>query len=252
MRDYPNVVIARTHSCSPFLPAVGCLFLMRIAGIILDLDGTLFDSDRAYAESLQSIGIDPLGAPFLEARKRVKAQLPSGHVSARNRLLYFKQMLESDGRYSPQALLECLEGYEKALVEHLSRQWKALERDSLFARFPIDIPRVLLTNETTRTQMLKLRAVDPTGKWFPKVVTSEEIGVEKPHPHALDTALKILGLPPSDCLMVGDNAEHDILPAHERGMTTILTQEFSTEPMPKVPTNTKVILSLNEVLEVFQ
>src|SRR5262245_39040447 len=69
--------------------------LKSIRAIIFDLDDTLVGSDDFYAKALLKMKVDPVGKPFLEARAQMKAQLPPGHVVARNRLLYFKRMLEN-------------------------------------------------------------------------------------------------------------------------------------------------------------
>jgi putative hydrolase of the HAD superfamily len=85
----------------------------------------------------------------------------------------------------------------------------------------------LLTNENTRTQLAKLRAL--TGgplSIFTGILTSEEVGVEKPHPFILDTLLRRFSVKVEDSVMVGDNFQNDILPARKLGMKALMTHEF--------------------------
>ncbi len=129
--------------------------------LIFDLDDTLFDSEAAYAYSLKSIGIDPDSTEYQEVRKMVKSRLGEGHVSARNRILYFKQMLDQKSQYSPSRVLDLMDKYETCLSEHIKNQWVMLGRKHLFQNRLKNIPKVIITNENLRTQVIKLKAIDP-------------------------------------------------------------------------------------------
>lgn len=225
---------------------------MKKLCLLIDLDNTLFDSEAAYAYALKSVGIDSVSSEFVQARQTVKARLGEGHVAARNRILYFKSFLERRSQYSPIAVLELMEAYEKNLSDHIKNQWNLLERKRLFEGLLASIPKVMVTNENLRTQMIKLRAIDPDGTIFPHVITSEEMGVEKPHLSIFERALNILGCLPSECLMVGDSVDLDISPAQKMGMRTLLTTEFkqlkSDESIPK---EIQIIGRLNELEKLF-
>lgn len=218
---------------------------MAKIGLFFDLDDTLFHSDAAYVQALVDVDIDPQGKPFLGARAAVKKQLGEGHVCARNRFLYFKELLISEKRYSPSALLDLTDRYEAALLKHVQNQWQVLGRANLFARFS-GHPRVVVTNEIARTQTLKLKTIDPDGKLFPHVVTSEEAGVEKPNAALFELGFRRLGMSPKECVMIGDNLEFDILPALGFGCRAILTQEFK-KATGNIPAGVPVLSSLNEL-----
>ncbi len=97
----------------------------KIQALIFDLDDTLIDSDSAYPRSLKAIGLDPKNKTYQSARAAVKKLLPPGSPSARNRLMYFKQMMrESGAGLSTQKLLAVTLMYEKALYQDLHPQWK--------------------------------------------------------------------------------------------------------------------------------
>ena len=216
--------------------------------LVLDLDDTLYDAEAAYCFALSAIGIDPLDTAFIESRQLIKSRLGMGHVAARNRILYFKQFLEKKGGYSHSAVLSLMETYEEKLCEHISAQWKNLGREELFLGRLNHIPKVVLTNENLRTQMLKLRAIDPKGTIFPHVLTSEEMGVEKPNLSLFASALKKLNCSAVDCLMVGDSLENDVAPALKMGISSALTTEFKKNIIEQtIPHFVKVLRSLNDL-----
>ncbi len=220
--------------------------------LVIDLDDTLYDAEAAYSYALKSVGIDPLSVDFSQARQTIKARLGEGHVGARNRILYFKQFLEGQALYSHSAVLELMEKYEKFLADHIENQWALLGRQKLFEKRLSQVPKVILTNENLRTQMIKLSAIDPKGTLFPQVITSEEMGVEKPNLKLFERALEILKCDPKNCFMVGDNWDTDLVPALEMGMKGVCSTEFrKLKSDVKIPDSVKVISRLDELESVF-
>jgi putative hydrolase of the HAD superfamily len=197
--------------------------------LLLDMDDTLIDSQKAYRASLSAVGIDPAGIDYLEARRTVKERLGEGHVCARNRLLYFKARAERLSRSTPAGVLQLMEHYERALETEIGRQWRVLGRDRLLTALTSEHPAAIITNENVRTQLLKLRAIDPDGRFFRWVITSEEIGAEKPATRAFEEALRRIGCEARDCVSVGDSLAMDILPALQLGMRAIVSREFSRD-----------------------
>lgn len=63
------------------------------------------------------------------------------------------------------------------------------------------------------------------GDSFDVILTSDDIGANKPHPRCfIETATK-LGTVPEHCVMVGDHPEVDLITAKELGMVTVWTRE---------------------------
>lgn len=195
--------------------------------LVFDLDNTIFNADLAYEKALVKMGLS-LGDPeYRKARDLVKHRLPADHVCARNRLLYFKALLENKGKYSPKVTLDMMMTYEKTLFEETQRQVTELEREKLWIALKARGHRLaILTNENLRTQLIKLNAIDPEGKYFDFMVTSEELGVEKPDLKMFNECMQRWGAQPSECMMIGDDFERDILSAESLGWQVIVSREF--------------------------
>lgn len=194
--------------------------------IIFDLDDTLIPSSAIYSESLKECGIDPKGIAFQQAREQVKAELPPRHPTARNRLLYFKKMLENQKEFSAEKLLQLQDQYEQKLVEKIEKFMAQTQRLSFLKKLAQKYTLVILTNENTRTQMLKMKAIDPLSQAFKKVLTSEELGVEKPDSKGYLLLLKEFAKNPAQSLIVGDSLSDDIEAGQKLGIPAIWTYEF--------------------------
>lgn len=222
---------------------------MKLKAIIFDLDNTIIDANRAYCDALGTIGLSPRGRSFINARNAVKKNLPQGHTSSHSRLLYFKELLIETGNYTPQKLLKLTDIYEKSLSIAFSTQWRILKRDRLFNKIRMSYSIAVVTNENLRTQTIKLNAIDPEAKYFGTVVTSEEVGTEKPNLKIFKIALKRLGVRASECMMVGDDFLTDLKPASKLGMKTTFTSEF-TKSNPKLPSTVFRMQKLSQLIEM--
>ena len=190
---------------------------MRTKAVIFDLDETLIPSSAVYAAALKAVGLSSKNPRYSRARELVKRRLGSGHPSSHNRLLYFKAMLEAAGKGSAKNILRLMDRYEAALERIVAREWK----ESGLATLLLDLSKRhrlgLLSNENTRTQLIKLRVIDPTGRLFSAVVLSEDLGVEKPDPKIFREIFRRLDVKPRECVMVGDDLDADIRPMRKWG-----------------------------------
>lgn len=220
--------------------------------LLFDLDDTLVPSSKAYDFGMESVEVAPDDATFLKARDEIKKLCPLGYPAARSRRLYFKRYLELRERFSPGAHLRMVRNYERAVCSFLENAWVRLDRPTLFEslREAADVIGII-TNESSTFQSAKLELLDPEWKFFDFVVTSEDLGHEKPHPALIKRALQLAegkAAPEamSPCIVIGDHFEHDILPALKLGIRAIQTREFTT------PENVhdSVISKLDELCEI--
>jgi HAD superfamily hydrolase (TIGR01549 family) len=206
---------------------------IKPSAIIFDLDDTLIPSSHCYPlAAAKVIGSDQNWSEnFQAARARVKDTLPKGHVSARNRLLYFKAYLEILNDKN-RAAYDLYNAYEHEL-SRLIREWVVKnKRFELLKDLAGKFPLYILTNENSRSQLSKIRSIYPANTpfdLFQGIITSEEIGFEKPHPKIFEALLSRYSLNPDSCLFVGDSQTNDMAPAQALGMATIQTIEFLDE-----------------------
>ncbi|MCW7461568.1 HAD family hydrolase [Leptospira limi] len=207
--------------------------------LFLDLDNTILPSKEAYAYAIENCAKDwqgrKLGGNFLElyeaARKHVKSQLKH-HSSNRLRLLCFKLMWERMGStqrngFQTQDIDGVLWMEDRYYLHFLSfyAEEKKKERYQTYL-FPLlislskEFPIYLTTNETLRTQLLKVRGFLPEEFRF-SLITSEEVGFEKPTKEFFQYVMKTANEDPKDCILLGDNWEDDILGASSHGIACI-------------------------------
>lgn len=81
-------------------------------------------------------------------------------------------------------------------------------------------PMYIITNGFQEVQAIKME-VSGLGKYFQRVVLSEEVGVRKPHREIFDFAMEVSGAQPEWSLMIGDDWDADILGARDYGMDQV-------------------------------
>ncbi len=111
--------------------------------------------------------------------------------------------------------------------DQLQRRWQKLrsrfplfeDTDELLARLRPHTKLALVTNGVAGLQR---RKVNGSGllHWFDAVAISGERGVGKPDPAIFTWVCDQLGVPPSRCVMVGDNPERDVQGGSNAGMAT--------------------------------
>lgn len=190
---------------------------MRIKGILLDIDNTLYDYEKTHEIALDA-ALDLLAEKYLmdkralrdfykKARIKIHKEL-SGTASSHNRVLYFQKMLEMQGRGALHYTLECYHKYWDTFLNNLEVYDDVYD----FLEF-IKNRRVCLVSDLTaiiqHRKIQKLRLFD----YANFMVTSEEAGREKPHPRIFLLALEKLNLNPESVCMIGDDFEKDILGA---------------------------------------
>jgi putative hydrolase of the HAD superfamily len=190
--------------------------------VLLDLDNTLYDYAPAHhagmkavrAKLHQSLGINAgdFNSAFEAARSRVKERL-HGTASSHNRLLYFKDMIEALGlRTQPLLSLDLEQMYWRAFLAEATLLPGVIE--FLEELRILEIPRVLITDLNTQIQFRKLAYFELDSS-FEFVVTSEEVGCEKPDPRIFNYAAAKLAERPQSVWMIGDDIERDIRGAKE-------------------------------------
>ena len=180
-------------------------------GVLLDLDGTLFDTAPDLVAALNALrseqGLPPLPAALLASAV--------GHGSVPMIARGF-DLPPSDPRFEP--LRErFLALYHDNLSEH-TRPYDGMEGvlDHLEAA---DIPWGIVTNKPGWLTHPLMEALGYQHR--PScVVTGDDLARRKPHPFQVETGCQAIGLAPAECLVVGD-AERDIQAGRRAGTLTL-------------------------------
>ncbi len=132
-----------------------------------------------------------------------------------------------------EAIWEC--GTPREIAREAARRSHALYADlSLHYLFPDALPAVKKMAEAGYTQCIlsnhmpeleELLSRLPISPYISHCVNSAHIGYEKPHPAFFEYALKLTGAKPSECWMVGDNIEADVMGGEAAGLNCILVRK---------------------------
>lgn len=185
--------------------------------VLLDLDNTLYAYDLAHQSAYQaikekmvrtySIKESDIDFTFKQAKLAIKSTL-GGTASSHSRLLYIQRMFELMGLGSqPLLSLEFEQAYWRTFLTkaHLFIGVKDFLDDLRLLR----IPSAIVTDLTAQIQFRKIIYFGLDG-YLSAVITSEEVGFDKPHPASFQLALKKINPHGAHVWMIGDNPINDI------------------------------------------
>ena len=190
--------------------------------LLIDLDDTLIDDRGAMASAvlqfrrmhslLPNEEDEAVTSRWDEIGRSLWRRLALGEVSfveqrrLRLRGAFFLDLSDSE---ADSLFADYLFFYEE--------NWALLPGAAEFLAATSHLPRAIVTNGH-RPQARKKISKLGLASHFQAVVTPEDCGARKPSPKIFLYALELLGVKPSEALMVGDNHEADIAPALALGM----------------------------------
>ena len=213
------------------------IFLQAPKVALFDLDNTLYCYDRAHAQAMKVVEKQFSEIIFSEkfnfseeladARLMIKSRL-AGTAASHSRLLYYKYILEKwQACTGIVSSLQLNQTYWHVFFANMTLISGALNfLDELRAA---GVKTTIITNLTTEIQLKKLIKLG-IHEYFDFVVTSEEMGVEKPDPLIFNRALELNSATPRDCIMFGDDFASDIVGATSLGIKTYCRK---TQNLPK-------------------
>lgn len=203
-----------------------------IRGIFFDLDDTLYNYQRCHKIALKqcykflkkykSLSERNFLRLFSDARLEIKNEL-DGTAASHNRILYFQRLIEKLlNTFDVSIILGLYSIYWGTLLKVMKPQKEVKELFKKLKKNGIAI--VIVTDLTAHIQMRKIRKLG-LGKYIDYVVTSEEVGRDKPYPGMFLLALQRAQLSPTEVIMVGNDLEKDIEAANELGLHTVLLEK---------------------------
>ena len=189
---------------------------MFYKGIIFDLDNTIYDYNLCHNTAINevfdyliqnnnSLNIEYIKRVYEDISIKLKFELTNTAYS-HNKSIYFKQLLEKLNI-----------GFSLFLPIN-NIYWEIFYKNMVCYEGVIDFlifnknngKKIgILTDYETEYQLIKL---DKLGilKYIDVIVTSEEVGIEKPSSQMFTTILNKLRLNSSEVIMIGDNFEKDV------------------------------------------
>jgi len=182
----------------------------RYQGVILDIDGTLIDSNDAHARAWVQALLD---FSYEISFERVRRLIGMGA----DNLLPSAIQVEKDSAEGKQISARYLERFK---AEHLPTL-KALPGARTLIERLYQHDMRLVVGSSAETEMLdKLLAIADVTAFIDDTVSSKDTKNSKPEPDVVLTALDRLGLTPDRALMLGDTP-YDIAAARKVGVATI-------------------------------
>ncbi len=198
---------------------------MSIKGLLIDLDHTLYDYEKPHAAGLSAafhflsthstISPHQWKHSYDQARLNVHHCL-EGTASSHNRLLYFQEACELLNVKPFHLAHDAYKLYWKIYIQHM-RPFPGLDH---FLKSVQSRKLCLITDQTADIQFQKVKKLK-LDRYIQMMVTSEEAGIEKPHPKIFRLVLKKLKLKTHEVVMIGDDFKKDILGASRLGIRSI-------------------------------
>jgi HAD superfamily hydrolase (TIGR01509 family) len=217
--------------------------MTRYAVLFFDLDHTLVDTRRQYAEGL-ALTVErvygPNGAPagfierFLHHHEALWPLYDNRQLTMQElRRERFLRAWKDFGVARTIAEADAFQAVYDSLFDETVRAFpgtaEMLRRLAPGRRFGI------ITNGSPDLQWRKLRAAG-IDRFFDEtaVIISERVGLAKPHPDVFAAACDALGVGSADALMIGDNWVADIGGARSFGMDALWYVPDAGMPLPDV------------------
>ncbi len=192
--------------------------LVKPDAVLFDTDNTLYEYEPANNKAVKEVALkmkNLIGISeknFLEkysqAKKEIKMQL-GNTASSHSRLLYFQRVLEIIGLKAQLLIaLDLEQTFWRTFLEN-APLFEGV-KDFFFTLKKEDIPIAIVTDLTSHIQFRKLTYFGLEDV-FDAVVTSEEVGADKPDKKIFTLALDKLRLTSKNRIwMIGDNPYADI------------------------------------------
>lgn len=200
-----------------------------IKAVIFDLDNTLYSYDTCNAKAEKKlfnliakdlrISIEEAENLLKQAKKNIKRRFKEDVAASHNRLLYMQNICEQKGVNPLKYSMKFYNCYWDTMLEEM-RPFDYVE--PLFQEYKARGIRIaVLTDLTAHIQYRKLERLNLID-YIDCIVTSEEVGEEKPSSSVFTLVLDKLNLNADEVIMVGDSQSKDIDGAINCGMKAML------------------------------
>ena len=196
-------------------------------GVLLDLDDTIYRyapcHDAAICACFEHHGfglsLSTFRLQYRAARDEITQAL-APQASCRSRMFAFQKLAEGAGVPSAYNLAYILdEIYWSRFIDAMVPDPQALA--FLKRCTQLSVPTCIVTDMTAHIQIRKITRLG-IAPYITHLVTSEEVGAEKPDRRMFETAVGKLGVEIERCLMLGDSLTKDVEGARAAGIAAHL------------------------------
>ncbi|KAF1303914.1 HAD family hydrolase [Enterococcus sp. JM9B] len=212
----------------------------RLAGVIFDMDGLIFDTEMIYYEATQIVA-DELKIPYDKALYLRFLGVSDEEVwEGYHRLFdetfgteYVQQFIEQSYRKT----LEMFEAGQASLKPGVRELLRALDDAGL--------PRVVASSNQ-REVIDRLLAVSNLSHEFMEIISFEDVVRAKPDPEIFEVAQQRLQLP-KERLVILEDSQNGILAAYAAGIPVIMVPDLL---LPDEELKQKTVAVLDSLVEV--
>jgi len=184
--------------------------MTQIRAVILDVDGTLVDSNDAHAQAW----VDALHAfGYAVEPQRIRRLIGMGG----DNLLPEVANLDKDtepGRQISKRRSEIFKANYLAQVQPLPGARE------LILRMRDEGLKLIIASSANADELEQLLAIAQVGELLPERTSAQDVAHSKPDPEIVHVAVQQLGLPASQAIMIGDTP-YDLQAAHKAGVDMI-------------------------------
>ena len=196
---------------------------LEIQGIVFDVDGVLFDTERLTHQTWKTVsremGWPQVGEAYLE-------------FVGQNRTDIFRKMVELFGEEFPkETFMKVCSAYSQARMEREGVPMKPGVREILAFLKERGIPTALATS-TGRPRTERRMEMTGLGPYFSAIITGDQVEHSKPDPEIYLLACQALGTEPGHTIAVEDS-RNGILSASRAGMQVIMVPDM-IPPTPEL------------------
>lgn len=208
-----------------------------IKAVVFDLDNTIYNYDECHIvamKQLEEYVCDKYGLNKVDFRKNFELakdevkKLLGNTGASHNRMLYMQIFLEKINQSPVEDALELYDIYWGAMLEKMTPFKYVMPLMKQLKHRKIEIG--ILTDLTAHIQHRKIKKLCIT-EYIDAIVTSEEVGAEKPSNIAFSRIIEKLHCNPEEILMIGDSQKRDIDGAVNAGMRGMLFSESYKDTM---------------------
>ncbi len=220
--------------------------------VLLDLDGTLLDFDRAEENALEDT-LREFELPCDEQAKSLYREINKGLWAAmeQGKIKRDKLLVERFARFCKQLKAPCNPAQmNRYFLQRLAEGAETMPGALEVVRELSEVATLVgATNGVTQVQKQRLE-LSGLGQYMDEVFVSEQVGYEKPNRRFFDHILKTMGVERRDkVLMVGDSLSADIKGGQNADIATCWCN-FINLPAPEGVQPTYTITQLRDLYAI--